>query len=385
MNLHFLDQLQKFKPMSDFQKSPFKQKYALISCAGVAILAAFGGYGFVNLNQQIAQQNTTIAELKSLLESARNIQVPLPTENPVGKNSVAQETPGTAYPDAPSAAQRAREKLKSMGIDASQYTPLLLEAARNGDVERLRLLVDAKAFVNSVDNEGRTVIYSAAREGHAECVKVLLSVPGVDVNKANQNGRTPLNVAAGNGHAECVKLLLSAPAVDVNKANQNGWTPLNAAASNGYAECVKMLLSAPGVDVNMTEEDGCTPLYVAVKEGHIECVNLLLSAPGVDVNRAEKSSGNTPLHCAVREKHYKCVEALLSSPETDVNAVDKYGSTVLKEAACAGDAECVRLLLNLSKIPIDLYKCSGNTPLISAELNHHEECVRLLRAAGARR
>ena len=317
MNLHFLDQLQKFKPMSDFQKSPFKQKYALISCAGVAILAAFGGYGFVNLNQQIAQQNTTIAELKSLLESARNIQVPLPTENPVEKNSMAQETPGTANPDAPSAAQRAREKLKSMGIDASQYTPLLLEAARNGDVERLRLLVDAKAFVNSVDNEGRTVIYSAAREGHAECVK----------------------------------LLLSAPAVDVNKANQNGWTPLNVAACNGHAECVKLLLSAPGVDVNI----------------------------------AEKSSGYTPLHWAVREKHYKCVEALLSSPETDVNAVDRYGSTVLEEAACAGDAECVRLLLNLSKRPIDLYKCSGNTPLKSAELNHHEECVRLLRAAGALR
>ena len=303
--------------MSDFQKSPFKQKYALISCAGVAILAAFGGYGFVNLNQQIAQQNTTIAESKSLLESARNIQVPLPTENPVEKNSVAQETPGTANPDAPSAAQRAREKLKSMGIDASQYTPLLLEAARNGDVERLRLLVDAEAFVNSVDNEGRTVIYSAACEGHAECVKVLLSVPGVDVNKANQNG--------------------------------------------------------------------CTPLYMAVEEGHIECVNLLLSAPGVDVNIAEKSNGNTPLHWAVKEKHYKCVEALLSSPETDVNAVDRYGATVLKEAAGAGDAECVRLLLNLSKIPIDLYKCSGNTPLKTAELRHHEECVRLLRAAGARR
>ncbi|MBO5683700.1 MAG: ankyrin repeat domain-containing protein, partial [Akkermansia sp.] len=227
MNLHFLDQLQKFKPMSDFQKSPFKQKYVLISCAGVAILAAFGGYVFVNLNQQIAQQNTTIAELKSLLESARNTQVPLPTKNPVEKNSVAQETPRTANPGAPSAAKRARKKLKSMGIDASQYTPLLLEAARNGDVERLRLLVDAKAFVNSVDNEGRTVIYSAAREGHAECVKVLLSVPGVDVNKANQNGWTPLNVAANEGHAECVKLLLSAPGVDVNMTTKDGWTPLN--------------------------------------------------------------------------------------------------------------------------------------------------------------
>ena len=309
VNLHFLDQLQKFKPMSDFQKSPFKQKYALISCAGVAILAAFGGYGFVNLNQQIAQQNTTIAELKSLLESARNIQVPLPTENPVEKNSVAQETPGTANPDAPSAAQRAREKLKSMGIDASQYTPLLLEAARNGDVERLRLLVDAEAFVNSVDNEGRTVIYFAAREGHAECVKVLLSVPGVDVNKANQNGWTPLNVAANYGHAECVKLLLSAPAVDVNKANQNGCTPLYVAVKEKHYKCVEALLSSPETDVNAVDRYGSTVLQEAAGAGDAECVRLLLNLSKIPID-LYKGSGNPPLITAELRHHEECVRLL---------------------------------------------------------------------------
>ena len=296
--------------MSDFQKSPFKQKYALISCAGVAILAAFGGYGFVNLNQQIAQQNTTIAELKSLLESARNIQVPLPTENPVEKNSVAQETPRTVNPDAPSAAMRARKKLKSMGIDASQYTPLLLEAARNGDVERLRLLVDAKAFVNSVDNEGRTVIYTAAREGHAECVKLLLSAPGVDVNMATKDGWTPLNVAASGGHAECVKLLLSAPGVDVNRAEKSsGNTPLYCAVKEKHYKCVEALLSSPETDVNAVDKYGYTVLQVAASAGDAECVRLLLNLSKIPID-LYKGSGNTPLISAELNHHEECVRLL---------------------------------------------------------------------------
>ncbi|MBR5888302.1 MAG: ankyrin repeat domain-containing protein, partial [Akkermansia sp.] len=46
----------------------------------------------------------------------------------------------------------------------------------------------------------------AANIGHTECVKLLIDA-GADVNRANNEGRTPLSIAEKNGHTECAELL----------------------------------------------------------------------------------------------------------------------------------------------------------------------------------
>ena len=50
----------------------------------------------------------------------------------------------------------------------------------------------------------------AARNGHSEVVKLLLTRGDIEINtKKSWRDRTPLSWAAGNGHSEVVKLLLA--------------------------------------------------------------------------------------------------------------------------------------------------------------------------------
>ncbi len=126
--------------------------------------------------------------------------------------------------------------------------------------------------------EAQKRLVAAVKNGDAETVAEMLSVPGIDVNKATNNGWTPLYGAAREGYTEVVKLLLAAPGIDVNKANGSGWTPLNTAAYNGHTEVVKLLLAVPGIDVNKANAYGGTPLSSA---NDPEVIELLKAAGAV--------------------------------------------------------------------------------------------------------
>ncbi|MDO5464413.1 MAG: ankyrin repeat domain-containing protein [Akkermansia sp.] len=238
----------------------------------------------------------------------------------------------------------------------------------------------------------------AAGNGHAECVRLLLTPPGIDVNKDinlryndyvgyDYDGdyyATPLHYAARNGHAECVRHLLAAPGIDVNKPSRSyrnyyrddyrddNNPPLYVAVAGGHTECAKLLLAAPDILVNKPNKDGRTPLYIAAENTHTECVKLLLAAPGIDTGMF------TPLSLAVIANDSDKLQQLLSEPGVDVNKYAHHGRSLLQWAARNGNAECVRILLATPGIDVN-----KGSPLRLAEENGHAECARLIRAAGA--
>jgi ankyrin repeat protein len=68
----------------------------------------------------------------------------------------------------------------------------ILHAARNGDTEIVRLLIDYGADVNAANDRGHTVLYCAGGHGHLDTVKLLLD-NAVDVNaKFTTDGMTLL-------------------------------------------------------------------------------------------------------------------------------------------------------------------------------------------------
>ena len=117
----------------------------------------------------------------------------------------------------------------------------LFEAAANGDLHRVRSLLDAKA----------------------------------DVNAQRADGVTALIIASENGHRAVVRALLDARA-EVNAKAGDGATALTQASQQGYREVVRMLLDAKG-DVNAQRIDGVTALIIASQNGHSEVVRVLLA------------------------------------------------------------------------------------------------------------
>ena len=50
----------------------------------------------------------------------------------------------------------------------------------------------------------------AAYWGYTDIVAHLLTLPGINVNAKNNNGKTPLQIAEKEGHTECAELLRAA-------------------------------------------------------------------------------------------------------------------------------------------------------------------------------
>lgn len=131
--------------------------------------------------------------------------------------------------------------------------------------------------VSALNFIGATPFLMAARGGDTELMRLLVEL-GADPLLPNQDGTTPLMVAAGVGTnspgedagspseaLEAVKLALELGG-DVNTVDKNGNTAMHGAAFKQLPEVVK-LLAAKGADVNVWNKNnisGWTPLRVAV-------------------------------------------------------------------------------------------------------------------------
>ena len=91
-------------------------------------------------------------------------------------------------------------------------------------------------------------LFEAVRQGHAQCVKLLLETSGSDINECGRNG-SALCEAIYKEHTGIIDLLILSGA-DVNKASRDGKTPLMVAAQKGNENIVKTMIRA-GADVNL--------------------------------------------------------------------------------------------------------------------------------------
>jgi ankyrin repeat protein len=231
---------------------------------------------------------------------------------------------------------------------------------------------------------GLTALVFAAREGDLESAKALIEA-GADVNQTTEYGWTPLLTATNNRHYRLAEYLIEHGA-DVNRANKGKWTPLYLATDNRNIEggdfpvpkpdldhlaYIKFLLdhganpNAQAKDNTLTRtiftmqwftEDGATPFVRAAQSSDLELLKLLLAYHADPLMKT--NHGDTALTAAAGigwvdgvtyerspEENVETVKFLLELG-LDPNAANDDGRTPLMLAAAKGRTEVIQMLVD---------------------------------------
>jgi uncharacterized protein len=229
---------------------------------------------------------------------------------------------------------------------------------------------------------GLTALVLAAREGDIESAKLLLDA-GADVNQVTEYGWTPLLTATNNRHYKLATYLIDRGA-DVNRANKGGWTPLYLATDNRNIE------------------GGDFPVHKADTD-HLEYIKILLDH-GANPNARVKDntltrtiftmqwffeSGATAFIRAAQSSDVDLMQLLLAHGADPMLATD-FGDTALTAAAGIGwvegvtyehsakhNVEAIKILLDLGLDP-NAANRDGRTPLMGAAMKGRNDVVQLL-------
>ena len=256
------------------------------------------------------------------------------------------------------------------------------DAARDGDLMRVRALIGQRANVNATQGDGMTALHWAAfNDDHA--IADLLLATGANMTVRTRVGAiTPLWLAASNGSAAMIRRLITVD-TDINVPTATGGTPLMAAAMSGSVDAMDLLVRR-GAWVNARETEngqtalmfaawenrpdairalvrhgaltglmsyvvsmieerldeygnpipdrrrripggnsimgGLTPLLIAARDGHLEAVRALVES-GADIDRVSGGDGSSPIVIAIANGHYDVAQYLLDQG-ADLNRVN---------------------------------------------------------------
>ena len=233
-----------------------------------------------------------------------------------------------------------------------------------------------------------TALTLAAREGDIESAKLLLE-RGANVNQVTEYGWSPLLTATNNRHYKLAEYLIERNA-DVNLANKGNWTPLYLATDNRNIEGGDFPVPKPDID-------------------HFEYIKFLLDH-GANPNARAKDntltrtiftmqwfleSGATPFVRAAQSSDIELLKLLLKYGADPLLRTD-FGDTALTAAAGIGwvegvtyehsqqaNVETVKFLLELGLDP-NASNQDGRTPLMGAAMKGRNAVVQTLVDHGAR-
>ena len=239
--------------------------------------------------------------------------------------------------DGPATPENAQRVLKLRGYDFDEKS--FFAAAQARDALAINAFFDAGINPNAQNNEGRTVLISAAARGELDVVNVLLS-RGVDINVKDHRGYTALAHAIEARYPEVEEALLNRPEMNPNVGGLLGRPILLAYVWRDNKKATERLL-ALGADVKLVDADGDTALHGAAETGNVEIMRLLLDK-GADLN-AKNKQGGTPLMWAAVFGNDDAVRLLLSRG-ANASLKDNDGITAFEWAARNNRASTVMLL-----------------------------------------
>jgi len=259
---------------------------------------------------------------------------------------------------------------------------VLMVVARTSQVDAAKLLIARGANVNAVEKwRGQTALMWAVAQNQPAMVKELIA-HGADVNARSSinnwqrqvtaepraiyrpaGGLTPLLYAAREGCAECARLLVEAGA-DINLGDPENISPLLMAIMNGRFDTASYLIKK-GASPNKWDFWGRGPLYMAVDINTIPrggrpdrpSIDETTSLQIVEMLLAAGANPNAQLKLAPPFRNV--------GNDRGLDGMLTTGTTPLLRAAKALDAPAVKALL-AHGADITLANARGMTPIMAA-------------------
>jgi ankyrin repeat protein len=260
------------------------------------------------------------------------------------------------------------------------------DAARVGDIERVRVLLREGADVNAAQGDGMSALHWGAERGDAEMIGVLLYA-GAEIQAVTRIGQyTPLHLAARNGELAAVGALAEAGADVHARTDPSGSTPLHLAAASGDGAVVRALIEA-GADPDAREAEWeQTPLIFAASWNRVEAI-VALTEGGADPNLASRAVDLTRLGRLSAEANRRQSEVLgaftndgeWSPTSSQIQAAVRAG-----RAAYEGDPPEPRTEeVSRFRRPVRITSKGGLTPLLHAARQGHVASIEALLDRGA--
>ncbi len=283
-----------------------------------------------------------------------------------------------------------------LGAERTALAADVAEAARQGDLQRLRSLLAEGRDVNAALGDGMTALHWAAERGDAEMAELLLRA-GAQLQSGTRIGAfTPLHVAARAGSTHVVDLLLDADADPGARSTTTGVTPLHLAAEAGDADMIRSLVEH-GADVDAPDGGwGQSPLFYAANLDRVEAIRTLTEL-GADVSmtsRVRDVTHRAAVDEAARDRLNEVLEGFQPpseettwrpSPTQVRSAVEAARAVQLRDVVPepeeAEEGEETEDEREPRRHPVGGW--GGLTALLHAARNGHEAAVDALLAAGA--
>lgn len=231
--------------------------------------------------------------------------------------SGAQASPVAATMSTPSqAAPPSPAPTSAAPIPDPAQDPVLIQAARAGDVAAVQTALKAGASVQATDGSGQTALIAAAYGNHVAVAEALIAA-GADVNVQDQTQQSAYLIATSEvGDDPRLLQLTLANGADVTSLDSYNGTGLIRAGERGFPAITAVLLST-GIDVNHVNRPGWIALHEAIiystgGQSHVDTVRLLIEG-GSDVNLPGRSTGQRPLQMAQDTGDQRMIDLLVAA------------------------------------------------------------------------
>jgi len=268
-------------------------------------------------------------------------------------------------------------------------------AAREGDIETAKVMLDAGVDINQTDVDGTSGLVISIMNKQYTFAKFLLD-RGADPNVTDVKGRAALYAALDMRNEDWSALPLRKeqdplPSIELIKA-------ILAHGANVNAKLTHNLPGRSGMDYgDVALDEGSTPFMRAARSGDVTTMRVLLQA-GADPKLTTKDGNSALLFAAgigYRDKQTKgsdsdALEALKLCMEQglDINQANAKGETALHGAANRGSDVLVKFLVEHGA-KLDVKSNPGFTPLDIAMGKDtfglpvpHDSTVALIRSLG---